>query len=367
MIVKNEAAFLQGCLSSLRDHTNEIVIVDTGSVDATPQIATSFGCTVLHFPWRDDFAAARNFALENASNDWILYIDADERLVCPSGSHLPNLLPSGEVSGLRLKFRPRSDMTCYDELRLFRRDERIRFSGIIHETIVPAVKVVCEEDGTEIIRNYDIGIEHLGYDGVQDHKHERNIPLLRTAVAKKPDRVFLRYDLGYRLCETGHFYEASPHLEEGLRLATLDTADEQTRVEGSLCAQVMCSIALAEDDFDSALQVAERGLAAFPDNIVLKYCKARCLLAFGKPSQAVELLAPLSNLDPDTFFDRRLAYSKSVISRDIPAALGAAEFKNGQFSRATASYAKALKFHPDSLEYKVKQALCLARAANQHS
>lgn len=367
MIVKNEAVFLEGCLSSLRDHINEIIIVDTGSVDTTPEIAASFGCSVLHFKWQDDFAAARNFALENASGDWILYIDADERLVCPAGSRLPDLLPGAEASGLRLKFRPRSDMTNYDELRLFRRDKRIRFSGVIHETIVPAIKVVCKDDGTDIVRNYDIGIEHLGYDGVQDHKHERNIPLLRLAVANNPNRVFLRYDLGYRLSETGKTDEATSHLEEGLRLALLTAADEQARTEGSLCAQVICSIVMAEGSFNKALEVAERGLVVFADNIVLQYCKASCLLSLGNTAQSLELLAPLSNLDPETFFDRRLAYSKSFIGEDIPAALGTAQFKLKNYGHAAASYAKALSFAPDSVEYRTKHALCLAQAANQNS
>jgi hypothetical protein len=367
MIVKNEAAFLEGCLSSIVDHTDEIVVVDTGSTDTTVEIAARFGSKILHFPWCGDFAAARNVALENATGDWLLYIDADERLACPPCARLPELLPAAEATGVRVRFRPRSDMTCYDELRLFRRDSRIRFSGVIHETIVPAVKAVCDEDGTGIVMDYQIGIEHLGYDGVQDHKHERNIPLLRKAVADKPGRVFLRYDLGYRLSETGQVAEARLHLDEGLRLAGLDSADEQARVEGSLCAQVLCSIALAEDNLDRALQVAERGLAVFPGNMILNYSKARCLLALDKSAEAVELLMPFADLDPETFFDRRLAYSKTVIGKDIQEALGAAAFRAGQFDLAAASYAKALQFEPQSIEYKAKHALCLARAANQHS
>ena len=81
IIVKNEADHLRRCLGSIRDFCDEIVVVDTGSTDDTVAIAESFGAKVLHKPWRDDFAASRNFALDAVTAEWVLYIDADEELV----------------------------------------------------------------------------------------------------------------------------------------------------------------------------------------------------------------------------------------------------------------------------------------------
>src|SRR5690606_29929897 len=81
LIVRDEAAMIGGCLESLRGHVDEIVVVDTGSADATPQIVASYGARLLHHEWNGDFSAARNRALDAVSGDWILYIDADERLV----------------------------------------------------------------------------------------------------------------------------------------------------------------------------------------------------------------------------------------------------------------------------------------------
>ena len=89
LIARNEAGVIGACLDSLSGHVDEIVVVDTGSTDATPDIVAGRGGRVLHFPWADDFSLARNRALEAASGDWILYIDADERLSVPDGRVAP--------------------------------------------------------------------------------------------------------------------------------------------------------------------------------------------------------------------------------------------------------------------------------------
>src|SRR3984885_8336466 len=83
MIVRDEERFLPGSLASLRGKVDEVIIVDTGSADDTLSIAKTFGARVFHFEWNDDFAAARNWGLEEVTADWILYIDADESLHPP--------------------------------------------------------------------------------------------------------------------------------------------------------------------------------------------------------------------------------------------------------------------------------------------
>src|SRR4030066_1633675 len=80
MIVKNEEKFLAQCLKSVKDATDEIIIVDTGSADKTVEIAQSFGAKVYHHPWRNSFSEARNHSISYAVCDWILQIDADESL-----------------------------------------------------------------------------------------------------------------------------------------------------------------------------------------------------------------------------------------------------------------------------------------------
>jgi glycosyltransferase involved in cell wall biosynthesis len=80
MIVKNEEKYLKECLDSVKDIVGEIVIVDTGSTDNTQKIASEYGASLFQFEWINDFSAARNFALSKSKGEWILYLDADERI-----------------------------------------------------------------------------------------------------------------------------------------------------------------------------------------------------------------------------------------------------------------------------------------------
>ena len=80
MIVKNEERNLPRCLDSVQDLVDEIVIVDTGSSDATRAAALRYTHRVYDFPWRDDFAAARNFAFDQGTMDYLMWLDADDVL-----------------------------------------------------------------------------------------------------------------------------------------------------------------------------------------------------------------------------------------------------------------------------------------------
>jgi len=81
LIVKNEERTLGRCLASIQGAVDEIVVVDTGSEDATKQVARQFGARVLDFPWRDDFGAARQFAFDHATSDWVFWLDADDVVI----------------------------------------------------------------------------------------------------------------------------------------------------------------------------------------------------------------------------------------------------------------------------------------------
>ena len=80
LIARDEERFLPGCLASVSGVVDEIVLADTGSTDRTVEIARAAGATVVHHAWDEDFSAARNAALAAATGDWILLLDADERL-----------------------------------------------------------------------------------------------------------------------------------------------------------------------------------------------------------------------------------------------------------------------------------------------
>src|SRR5687767_11282614 len=127
MIVKNEEAALDACLRSARALCDELVVVDTGSTDRTVEIAERHGARVLHFAWCDDFAAARNFALDHTNGEWVLHLDADETAIeaAPGALRAELAAQPAEVHFLRVPVRsPWPDGVNSDEhpaRRLFRR------------------------------------------------------------------------------------------------------------------------------------------------------------------------------------------------------------------------------------------------------
>src|SRR5438552_10806548 len=77
MIARDAENSLAKSLASAKPFVDEIIVVDTGSLDRTPSIATEMGARVFHLPWADDFSVARNHSIEQATGDWIVWMDAD--------------------------------------------------------------------------------------------------------------------------------------------------------------------------------------------------------------------------------------------------------------------------------------------------
>lgn len=131
LIVKNEEALLANCLESVKD-ADEIIVVDTGSIDSTKEIAARFTDKIFDFEWCDDFAAARNFALSKATGDWVLSIDADETLEPGGIEKIRNLLfTSNNAIGIRMT----SATYDYHVPRLFKNIPVVKWVGRIHEII----------------------------------------------------------------------------------------------------------------------------------------------------------------------------------------------------------------------------------------
>lgn len=130
LIVKDEEEFLPGCVASVQD-ADELVVVDTGSTDGTVEIAESFTDQVFHCEWTDDFAAARNFAKQQATGDWIYSIDADHINETPFDeiwAEIARIEADHEVASIRINDH-------HDVAWLFRNDPDIFWTGRVHETL----------------------------------------------------------------------------------------------------------------------------------------------------------------------------------------------------------------------------------------
>ena len=255
MIVRDEEARLERCLSSLVDLVDEIVVVDTGSVDATTSIAASYGARIGHFPWVEDFGAARNASLDLVTGDWVLMIDADE-YVAPieRSAVLAALDEQPSALGVNLLWRSGPGLTPMRELRMWRHRPDIRFRGRIHEHVVQDLFGLIEA-GQGVLGSLDLLIEHDGYVGDMSGKHLRNLPLLEAEIAHGTDRPYLHQCLGDSLMALGRPDEALAAWRSGAKLA-VDGGFGRPQDLGCHHALIMHGIA---HELDVADLVAERG------------------------------------------------------------------------------------------------------------
>lgn len=189
VIAKNEAANIARCLKSIKEIVKEMIVVDTGSTDDTISIAEKLGAKIFHYEWNDDFAAARNYALEQATGNWILFLDADEYIPEDKVKNIPALIAringNRKVSSIVCLMQHtdgfNGPVKCYDKtVRLFRNSPAIRYQGRIHEMIYKHEKKFL----AYYVAKEKLLIIHTGYKsiGIAD-KIRRNLILLEKDLA----------------------------------------------------------------------------------------------------------------------------------------------------------------------------------------
>ncbi|MGC7846473.1 glycosyltransferase [Desulforudis sp. 1088] len=287
MIVKDEEKNLGRCLESVRRWVDEIVVVDTGSTDRTPDIATSYGARVFSFPWPDDFARARNESLKHATKDWVFVLDADEEVPLETAQNLKRLAsaPDG-VEGWTFTIASpataaeSSPGTRHLNLRMFRNREAYRFQGVVHEQVRFGDLGGRAE---ALIRHSGLTIIHYGY--MRDRKERRaktlrNIALLKKALAESPDDPFYNYNLGVSYYAAGNLEDSRRHYETAIRHAD----------PGAVFAPVLFrNYALCLSDMGEqakALEIADRALAFFPDYPDLYFLKGQIFWDLGMLPEA---------------------------------------------------------------------------------
>jgi len=360
LIVRDEEEFIEDCLRSLSGNVDEIALVDTGSRDRTIEIASRFPVTLHHFPWRKDFSEARNFALERATGDWILYVDADERLEVPNREVYSRLLSERDKVAWKLRLHPRVGWTAYSELRLFRNDQRIRFEGAIHENLWPAIDAVARGDGLAI-GDCDVALHHVGYEADQRPKNSRNIPLLRDALARDPNHFFCWWHLGDCLRLAGDQDAADEAWDNGIvRLRALDP--QLRRPRDSLLHLALLKLRHVRGTPSDDLMA--EAMAFFPDNLALQWMFAQRAIDRGDLELARPILEKLVAIDGDTFFEPELAYDKALFGHLSVELLALCHFRGGRFSEAARLYRLAERTSPAPAACDLKARLSQLRAAS---
>lgn len=345
MITKNEEAFLEQCLDSVKDAVDEIIIVDTGSTDKTLEIAKKFVAKIIDFKWVDNFSVARNESLKHATCDWILVLDADETIAKEDLVKLKELISNEECIGYYFTIRTYSDNSKaagwvsstsdkYKEskaasgwfatrlIRLFRNNKSIKFEGIIHETVSNSMHSLGKA------KEAPFPIHHFGRLKLEKSEFKRQLyqKLGELKIAQKKD--FHSYSqLGIQAQESGDFSEAIELFKKSI---DLKNDYYKSWLNLGACYLELNKLEEAEEALKKAAELNPSDYSAY-NNLGIVYSK------LNKPEIAIKEFLTALRLNPknaSTYFNLGMAYD-SIGAKD----------------KAYTSFEKAIELNP---KYKEK-------------
>ena len=298
LIVKNEESNIEKALFWAKGIAFEQLVVDTGSTDRTIEIAERMGAQVYYFEWKDDFSAAKNYAIEKALGDWIILLDADE------------YFPPGEAEKLtrhieRVESDPQLRENCIalscswdniDEngkpmstgsnVRVFRNIPSIRFSGRIHEQHYI--------DPERVVRMDDVRFIHTGYSKTafrEKNKLERNVRILRAEIESDPDNINAKAYLADSLKHSEN--EADMAEAESIFTGILESgpiAELNYKLRIKAYVYFMNKYVNDPEKRDRCEELCNRALDEFPGALDFKYFLASVLNYKGEYRAAWDLL-----------------------------------------------------------------------------
>jgi glycosyltransferase involved in cell wall biosynthesis len=264
MIVRDEERVLSRCLQSFAGAFDELNIVDTGSRDRTAEVASQFGARLRSFTGCNgedgrirDFSLARNVSLEMATQEWLLWMDADDLLQYGGAGRLRAAAARGGFAGLNATIR--WDAHSWLQVRLFRNEPRNRFTGRIHE--YPIVHGPIAEDRS-------IEVLHLPDKTGKEPSNDRNLRLCELEARENPTNLHNLFYLGNSLRIAGRHDEAILRYTEYLALG------------GDFhCERYLAAFFIAECHFgmrrwEECIEAGYRALRIDP-----RYAEAHCLIA----------------------------------------------------------------------------------------
>ncbi|HZI83126.1 MAG TPA: glycosyltransferase [Casimicrobiaceae bacterium] len=356
LIVRDEERHLEACLRSILGRVDEIVVVDTGSVDRSRDIAQSLGARVIERPWTGDFAAARNASVDAARGAWVLYIDADETLAAFDRREVERELADPRFAAYTVIFRPSAGYTRYREHRLFRNRPDLRFEGTIHESLVPALEALRIREGLAVGAS-SIALDHHGYRPDAAHKPARDIPLLRERLLRDPGHVYSWAHLGSALLASGDAAGAEDAWRRGIAIGRGLAA----RTPSDSLPWLNLARLLLDQRRDTG-DLIDESLRLFPENHALAWLAGRQLLESGRFDAAMPYFARLAAVDPERIDPGTLAYDASIFGANAHAALGLCAFRLERFAESAAHYARAEALAPDNAAIRTKRLFAEARA-----
>ncbi len=358
LIIKNEEKFLGNCLNSVRGLADEIIVVDTGSRDKSKEIALSHGAKVFDFAWQDDFAAARNFSLQQATGDWILILDADEELAVEEHSKLKEALNAWEVEGFRVLTKNYSNDSGTQawqpligearalsrglqgwfpsiKVRLFQNKKNFIFLGKVHE-IVP-------EDSFLTLATLPISIDHYGaLRGDSEEKTKMHLSLTLQKIREGPENAKAYFELGVQYKNLARLVEAESALRKSFSLSP----SISSLLNLALVLQKQGKISEAIEKYEEILAKTLSPKDSAEANFGLGYC----YYVRGNLEEAAKNFAQAILLQPH--------FVEAYVN------LAAVREKQGKLKEAYALLEKALYFAPQHPRAHHNRAVVLEKAGN---
>ncbi|RMF63552.1 MAG: tetratricopeptide repeat protein [Calditrichaeota bacterium] len=340
MIVKNEAAYLADCLASVAGVVDEIVVVDTGSVDGTVELAKQWGARVAFFPWRDDFAAARNQSLRLARGEWILYLDADERLHPEAEPEIRKVMRDERAAFVSVLIDSKAAAGGAEghltrSHRLFRNLPGVRFTGRIHEQVSPFFLGLGHKEYMSNIR-----LVHLGYAKTEAElaeKRRRNRRLLAKQLQEEPNNAFWHYSLAQNLMLSQEFETAGKALEQALRLGQLPSDIVAAALNN------LAEVYLRMKQHDKAIECAHKAIEMEPGQTLGHLMLYQIYRDLGERTKQIESLEAVVGLQQGRArIARSVAVDAWVKLERLHVNLGRLYLEEGRIDEARTHFEEAL-------------------------
>jgi len=338
MIVRDEEQYLGPCLDSVLGVVDEIVVVDTGSKDRTVAIAESHDATVVHFAWTDHFGEARNQAIAAATGDYMLVLDADERLDPSTAYRIREATDGAEFDVAYLQFENVNENgtagSRWIAPRLYRITPGIRYIGRVHEQA---------GQGLSEVRTLTIEsrVRHYGYQQsvfAKRGKTKRNTELLERALDDpEAQNPLLRSNFLYHHAHMAGGRELLARFEGFVAYVREQWPGEPHRVPWITAGIAECARLLNDAGrYEEAGALARELLDRHGSSPLLEFLLARSLAAKGKMEDAEVLLRKIIAGEVE------VAAEHQQYSIDVPLAQGRAHFLLGLIEESRGRQARSL-------------------------
>ncbi len=333
MIVRDAAGDLDESLGSVREIADEIIVTDTGSTDGSVAIARRHGAVTDHFPWCDDFSAARNHALARATGEWVLWLDSDEALEMASVPALRRAVERPDVDGFQVIRHDLMDAgdparhTRMLQLRLFRR-EGAAFVGRCHPDFDPPLARVETAKG--------IVIRHWGYVAERmPEKLRRSARLLALELEERPGRLYYRIELLRTYLQLGDARAGEVLAQAGDELAAHRKDASAPLPHAALLLETL--LQWPADNLPAGWTTDElEALAArwFPDAPPLLWLAAGRAFLAGRYGRAEAKLRRLLAMGRSHDYDRHTSFDPGIVGEEAALNLAACLIKQAKLAEA---------------------------------